>query len=727
MARTLTPNIENRVRKLPKPSNATQGLQPLFEAVSNSMYAVEDRFDKDLAKGRISIRVTSLSNPEKIEIVITDNGVGLDAKRYDAFCEIDTDFKRAKGGKGVGRLFWLDAFREIVVESVYEGERGQARRVFSFVLDNKEQIRPSVEDEPATGVSRGTTITFRGLRTKEYADTFPKRSETFLRYFSAHFIADFLMGDGPTIGVDLDGDLTTYPQAVAELTVGSALKTESFNLEGFGQFSIVGFTCRREASTGLDGEHQLHLLANGRTVETRKVDNLLGVTNLVRDRERELVFHGCVSGEYLDVRVNEGRTAFNLSEKLLNQISRGCMEEVRKTLLPAQVESYVKERQQSYQSFVYRYPTFGFDDDETQLERVPFHATTAEEFAAGLVKYQIRREEDRQEALQSLIDALDLESVPANFDQTVSDAARGIKLSEQLALAQHVVRRKLALELLEKLIKRIRAREGKEDDHHLEKTLHSFICPMGIRGDNPKEMQSRGHELWIVDERLAFTRAFASDKRLDAILKEGGSADRPDLLVWNLAYGLGVTESNDQEAVDVSEPLRTVMVVEFKKPGRTSYTSAEDQIENQITKYLAQLQGGQIETFDRSTVRVAPDCIFHCYVIADIVGDLKQQLSNWETTANGQGRIRSLRVPWGLNWQRIEYPRGLLPNIRRTGFRLSVSPKRNMDGRDGKSNPTIVLSDGRRLVQAGRIICRPTPFGRKHHLQNRVRRARLAA
>jgi hypothetical protein len=166
---------------------------------------------------------------------------------------------------------------------------------------------------------------------------------------------------------------------------------------------------------------------------------------------------------------------------------------------------------------------------------------------------------------------------------------------------------------------------------------------MGVRGDNPKEIKSRAHELWIVDERLAFTRAFASDKRLDAILTQGGSADRPDLFVWNLAYGLGVTDSGEQEVVDVSEPLRTVMIVEFKKPGRTSYPAAEDQIENQITKYLAQLQGGEIESFDRARVRVAPDCIFHCYVVADIIGDLKQQLSNWETTANGQGRIRPLK------------------------------------------------------------------------------------
>jgi len=642
---SLTPNIENRVRKLPKPSNATQGLQPLFEAVSNAFYALEDEFPEDAKRGRVTIEVTSLSKPASIGIVVSDNGIGLDASRYEAFGEIDTDFKRAKGGKGVGRLFWLDAFQQIELESIYRDVGGLARRRFAFVLSNEEQIVPAqgLGAVPA-GTSTGTIVRFQGLRTKEYADHFPSRSDTFLRYFSSHFIADFLLGVGPSVIVSLDGDITQYPNAVAELTVGAPLKSGVFTHKDYGELQITGFTCRPEASTGLDGNHQLHLLGNGRTVESRKVDNLLGLKSIERDGEVGLYFHGCVSGAYLDARVNEGRTAFTLSEKILKDISRVCIDVVRERLLPDQIRRYVATRREHYEDFVRRYPTYGFDNDETQLKRVPFHATAAEEFAAGLVKYQIRQEEGRQEALQALIDALDLEVVPFDIDLTVAKAAKGIQASEQLALAQHVVRRKLALELMEKLITRIRQRDGKPDDHHLERTLHSFICPMGVQGDNPYELKSRAHDLWIVDERLAFTRAFASDKRLDGILAEGGSADRPDLFIWNLAYGLGVTDPvKNADVVDVSVPLRQVMVVEFKKPGRRDYKDATDQIEQQITRYLAQLKGGEVETFDRARVRVAEDCVFHCYVVADIVGDLEQQLSNWETTSNGQGRIRPLK------------------------------------------------------------------------------------
>lgn len=188
----------------------------------------------------------------------------------------------------------------------------------------------------------------------------------------------------------------------------------------------------------------------------------------------------------------------------------------------------------------------------------------------------------------------------------------------------------------------IRVREGASDGFHLERTLHSFICPMNVRGDDPVELKSRAHELWIVDERLAFTRAFSSDKRLDDMLVEAGSADRPDLFLWNVAYGLGSTDPDQPEAVDVSEPLRTVLVVEFKKPGRRNYSGPKDQIEQQVTRYLAQMQGEAIESFGRTRIRIAKDCVFYCYVVADIVGDLTLQLSSWETTSNGQGRIRQL-------------------------------------------------------------------------------------
>src|SRR5690349_16172329 len=101
-------DIVNRVRRLPKPSTATEALQPLFEAVSNAMHAIEDRYDdKAIREGRIDITISNLKTPSSIEIVISDNGIGINDDRFKAFATADTDFKLQKGGKGVGRLLWL--------------------------------------------------------------------------------------------------------------------------------------------------------------------------------------------------------------------------------------------------------------------------------------------------------------------------------------------------------------------------------------------------------------------------------------------------------------------------------------------------------------------------------------------------------------------------------------------------------------------------------------------
>jgi hypothetical protein len=58
----------------------------------------------------------------------------------------------------------------------------------------------------------------------------------------------------------------------------------------------------------------------------------------------------------------------------------------------------------------------------------------------------------------------------------------------------------------------------------------------------------------------------------------------------------------------------------------------------------SQLKAGNIENFKNERVRVTGDCVFYCYVIADIVGSPDVHTSGWRTTANGQGRIMELSV-----------------------------------------------------------------------------------
>lgn len=127
-------------------------MQPLFEAISNSIHSTQERFlDKVTNKRRVIVTVITGRTRAPVKIVVEDNGAGLNDKNYDAFTTTDTDNKLAIGGKGVGRLLWLDCFEKIIVSSTYRNSDAIRRRRFQFVLSQDEQIQDYEESatEPA--------------------------------------------------------------------------------------------------------------------------------------------------------------------------------------------------------------------------------------------------------------------------------------------------------------------------------------------------------------------------------------------------------------------------------------------------------------------------------------------------------------------------------------------------------------------------------------------------
>ena len=67
-----------RIRNLSLAPNAKNSLFPLFEAVMNSIHAVEDRFGKDnLSKGEVSIELHRTDSGEMEGFTVSDNGIGF--------------------------------------------------------------------------------------------------------------------------------------------------------------------------------------------------------------------------------------------------------------------------------------------------------------------------------------------------------------------------------------------------------------------------------------------------------------------------------------------------------------------------------------------------------------------------------------------------------------------------------------------------------------------------
>jgi hypothetical protein len=630
---SLQGDIVNRVKRLPKPSQAAEALQPVFEAVSNSLHAIEDAFGEALyqSQGSITVTIRNPRSPEAIEIIVDDNGIGLEPPRFAAFCKTDTDYKMARGGKGIGRLLWLDSFQKIKIVSVYRDQDKLFRRSFSFRLAAQDQISDEEVIEISGGaIGTGTSVTFVGLRGVAYQTKFPSQAATIVKHFGSHFFADFILGKSPRIVVDIEGNSTTFPEEIQNLKIEDRGVATIITAE-FGPLSLASFICHKNASANFEGAHQIHLVANGRTVTTRKIDGLVGIGRFGSGGDR--VYHGCVSGEYLDDRVNQERTQFNFDESIVEEIVRQCAGYVRSDALGEEIREFDTERLGTLRAFVNDYPSFGFEEAEQLLERTPKNAVKPEEFARALIPFRIRRDNERNATIQQIVARLDENlTIPEDFAEAVRKAANEIRAEEQRQLTEYVLRRKTVLDVMDVLLRRIRERDNGSQDFQLEETLHQFICPMKLRGDDPRKIEQSDHDLWIIDERLTFQKYFASDVPFTQLLEDQKSTKRPDLLIYDRLYGLG----SEGDA-----PLTKVMLVEFKHPGRKDYEERYSPM-NQISEYITKLKAGQIEDFNNSRVRIADDCVFYCYVVADIVGKLEIHTNGWRTTANGRGRIHEL-------------------------------------------------------------------------------------
>lgn len=646
---TLSENLVNRVRKLTKPSTAGQAMQPFLEAVSNAMMAIDDRHEifGETQSGHVKIDIDGLGGDD-VNIIVRDNGIGLETDRYDAFCEIDTDFKSQRGGKGVGRLYWLDAFEKIEVKSRFRGGDGYSQRAFRFRLRREEQIEDLSPDFDEFGPTEtGTIVYLSGLKQGPYASEFPKQPKKIKDYVAAEFIADFLAGSSSRVTLSITSKTgntisAEFPVDVVDLVVEGPEDLSAPANEEVPDLKIEGYLCEKKASQGLEGRHQLHLLGNKRTVETRNIDSLVGIGALKVGDQDDLAMHLVVGSEYLDDRVAESRTSFTVPASELDDIVKASVHQARERLIADQIQAFDNERRRSFEAFLAQQPIFSFGDSEEIFASLPVGAKSHEDFVAKLALPRYRKERDREERLTTIVQSLvSGDAVPEDFDRIVREAAQDVQENERSSLAHHAARRRVVLDLMNQLIRRLRSASG-DDKYHLESTLHSLIVPMRVNSNDPVRAEHTAHDLWLLDERLAFASGFASDVPLEQVIVEEDSNLRPDIVLWDHLYCLApVGQQGGIEGVDDLDPITQVFIVEFKHPGRTGYSAGES-VTRQITRYVDRIKAGKIEGFGRRDVLVSDDCRFHCMIVADFRGGLKDEIASWDYIHNRRGRERRL-------------------------------------------------------------------------------------
>jgi len=624
-------NLHGRLRNtyLPK----SHGLLPLFEAVVNSIHAIEEAGVSTL-DGRITAEILrrpqgqlgldderSKPGPVPAEDIIgfriADNGVGFNDENFTSFQTLDSEHKIGKGCRGVGRLLWLKAFERVSVRSVYSSQENQLK-LRQFRFDARDGVSAPMDAEAPPGAKRETTVHLDGFR-KDYRDASRKTTGTIADCLFEHCLWYFVREGGAPEIVLVDGAERVNLHQVYEEHMHSDAVRESVDIGSY-SFDLTHVRLR----TSTQQVHILALCAGNRLVKEESINGRIpGLFGRIEDEDGGYVYACYVGSPFLDQAVRSERTGFDIAEEpsellesteiTLPQIRDAVLGRAKEQLAPhleanraksrQRVEDFVSQRAPRYRPILARVP-----QDELSVDP----AISDRDLDVVLHRQLARIEEALLEEGHGLMAPGEAEDI-ADYERRLQgylDKVQDIKRSD---LANYVAHRRVILDLLEQAIKR-----QSDGRYAREELVHRLIMPLR-RSSN--EVLPDNCNLWLVDERLAFHDYLASDKPLQAMPITGSTDTKePDIVA------LSVLDT----AVLVSErkapPLASIVVVEIKRPMRDDAGEGEDKdpIE-QALGYVERIRNGQVMTSSGRPIPSADTIPGFCYVLCDITASIEKR------------------------------------------------------------------------------------------------------
>lgn len=606
----LKEDLRGRIANLAMAPSYANTLIPLFEAIMNSLHAVQDRFGDNWEKQcRIEIQILEDAEGNPHSFAIEDNGIGLDERNFESFRTYDSRTKVKKGGKGVGRLTWLKVFESVRVSSIFETEETRMERSFRFVLDNAAAFQDYSLTQTDDGTEVRTFIELRDLK-DGYRSHCPKKLETIAHRIAAHFLP-FLIGDEkPQIRISNASESLNLAEVVAANMFEP--KSETFEVEDVGTFSIKHLLLNKALiETGT--EHTVYLAAHERIVTDHGVNNQTGLDTPISCGDVQTFYVGIVSSEFLDDNVTQERNNFDIPKQAYKAITKGA-EEAAKEYLREPIERLIEAKARTIDKVVTNFPRYAYlvKDRGEFAKKLPLNRKTEEDIYREMSVYDYRASRDVKNDLRELAGKEDDPANTEEFKAKLDEVMDRIGEQERASLAEYVSKRKLVIELLA-------SRLGYEDKEaqklYREEAIHRVICPLKV---NSGDIAYGNHNLWLIDDRLAYYDFWASDQSIRSFIKTSEAKERPDLILFQGSHLLR-REGTDQP----------IVIVEFKRPARKEYTDDENPIK-QIYDYIRELRDNKVTDNEGALItEIGPDTPFFCYLVCDITPRLKALLEDY--------------------------------------------------------------------------------------------------
>ncbi len=470
----LQPNLQRRVENYAlAPSVASNAMVPLYEAVYNSIHALQDRFGPDNWTESGFVNVLKYSHPvHGLSFSISDNGTGLDQSNFESFLTYDSDHKKKRGGKGIGRLAWLKVFELVRIETTFSVADQRSHRTFDFLLNNQAPItNHEVTHEPSREV--GTTVYLIGMK-PQYAANLPVKAKTIASKLVAHFMS-YLSGDH-IAQISYSDELESI-DIKALVTAGrTSVSKDRFV---FHEVEVeISHTLLDRAITEQAVSHRLYYAANGRIVLERDIGLSLGIPTFIERDGRKNVYVGIVSSDILDNAVNTERTSFDLSSQLFEEMNARAIAFARE-VLASDVEKLVERQADLLRGVLRKFPRYSYlvgDAEVFVTEKLPRNVNKAEQVYQQLALHDFRESRKIEREVDS-ISRSPSESLEHEISQRAQDVVAKLTSQEFSALADYTARRKVIIDLLSR---RLGYRPDGEMVRYSESAVHSIICPLRV-------------------------------------------------------------------------------------------------------------------------------------------------------------------------------------------------------------------------------------------------------
>lgn len=602
-------------------------LLPLFEAIVNSIQAIEEYNSEKPGIIEVSLIRSKQGEldfnkneplPEIIGFNIKDNGIGFNESNYESFNFAHSTYKSNKGGKGIGRFTWLRAFQRAEIESRFKENDSWKLRKFNFELTKSGIEKHSLENVNGT-TERYTIVKLINLK-EDYRKWCNNDAEDIAFKIIEHCFVYFLNSNCPRIKIK-DGDKDFFVNDLFKVFTNGQVKAKNIKIrENEFKLNIVELY-----KSKLD--NKIHYCANTREVSNDKISiDIPEFDNYLTDKKGESFSIAIyVEGEYLDNNVNDERT--NIAFVKGNDIdfpNETTQEELRKYItdilskdFAEQIEKLSKIRVEKVKTFVDRHPRYKqlLKYRKNEIKKIP---STLSDDKMEIELFKIQQSLDlevKQEASQVLKFISDKDN-EEDFIQKHQDLFNKIIEVGNSKLSEYVIHRKLVLDLFEKLL----------NEKATERAVHNLIFPLHNFSD---DIGFEDHNLWVIDDKLAYHKYLASDKKFKVIEPvNSGSNDRPDLIVFNKPFAF----SND------NKPYQSIVLIEFKRPMRDDYNDEENPI-SQINRYAREIIAGETKDKNNREFDFRENTPIYAYIICDLTKNLKSYAKDggYKQLPNGDG------------------------------------------------------------------------------------------